>query len=459
MRPRCKRSPEHCSHPESRSDGAGRAGAIHGLDPAYGTCRRSRHPRDSWRLCSRTSHDAVTRQGARSSATSSATRERRRGPSRAASRRDVPARLVAAPARSRWPRAKRWRWTWRSSSTDSPGRSSRRSSSTVSPSSRQAPRVDVSGECGGANHDHSPALASCRPLTSQPSREEGRGTPTLGQGSCPSGTWPETGAGYRARSEGRRTMADPMEEAKRKAEADAADNRLIKLVESLGGTASAKAVFGEPVEKDGVTVVPVARVRFGVGGGGGRGPGRRRGVAPATRSRSAMATAAASFRPPPAGYIELSGGKASYKRIGDPARPMAVALLFPLSGRSRSASWRLSWLGSRRPGIPHGASRSRGSDGCSKGDCGASSGGSATSGSTPGRQLISARQAGHHASSRRLLCLECRHCPGKPRCAPSASSRRAARHPHAVRDCAARSRLPRESTADSRGAADQERQR
>ena len=68
-------------------------------------------------------------------------------------------------------------------------------------------------------------------------------------------------------------MADPMEEAKREAEADAADNRLGKLVESLGGTASAKAVFGEPVEKDGVTVVPVARVRFGVGGGAERGSG------------------------------------------------------------------------------------------------------------------------------------------------------------------------------------------
>ena len=126
-------------------------------------------------------------------------------------------------------------------------------------------------------------------------------------------------------------MADPMDEARREAEADAADNRLGKLVESLGGAASAKAVFGEPVEKDGVTVVPVARVRFGVGGGGGRGPGRKKkgeaGDAEQTGYGHGGGVQAA-----PVGYIELSGGTATYRRIADPARPMAIALLFPLVG-------------------------------------------------------------------------------------------------------------------------------
>ena len=37
-------------------------------------------------------------------------------------------------------------------------------------------------------------------------------------------------------------MADPMEEARREAEADAADNRLRKLVEPLGGAASVRAL-------------------------------------------------------------------------------------------------------------------------------------------------------------------------------------------------------------------------
>jgi uncharacterized spore protein YtfJ len=33
-----------------------------------------------------------------------------------------------------------------------------------------------------------------------------------------------------------------------------------------------KRVFGEPHEKNGVTVIPVARVQGGAGGGGGEGP-------------------------------------------------------------------------------------------------------------------------------------------------------------------------------------------
>jgi uncharacterized spore protein YtfJ len=33
-----------------------------------------------------------------------------------------------------------------------------------------------------------------------------------------------------------------------------------------------KRVFGEPYEKNGVTVIPVARIQGGAGGGGGEGP-------------------------------------------------------------------------------------------------------------------------------------------------------------------------------------------
>jgi uncharacterized spore protein YtfJ len=67
-------------------------------------------------------------------------------------------------------------------------------------------------------------------------------------------------------------MADPIDEAKRKAEEDAvvSGDTFNRLVESLGGTASASAVFGDPIEKDGVTVIPVAMVVGG--GGGGAGP-------------------------------------------------------------------------------------------------------------------------------------------------------------------------------------------
>ena len=37
-------------------------------------------------------------------------------------------------------------------------------------------------------------------------------------------------------------------------------------------TLTVKRVFGDPYEKNGVTVIPAARVQGGAGGGGGEGP-------------------------------------------------------------------------------------------------------------------------------------------------------------------------------------------
>jgi uncharacterized spore protein YtfJ len=131
-------------------------------------------------------------------------------------------------------------------------------------------------------------------------------------------------------------MADSIDEAKREAEADAAaaGDRFNRLVESLGATASASAVFGDPVEKDGVTIVPVARVRYGVGGGGGRGAGRKkkRDGDDATAPQEVGYGHGGGVQAAPVGYIEISGGKADYKRIVDPVRPLAVLMMFPLVG-------------------------------------------------------------------------------------------------------------------------------
>ncbi len=123
-------------------------------------------------------------------------------------------------------------------------------------------------------------------------------------------------------------MADATEEAKREAQAGAADDKFSKLVEALGGTASAQTVFGAPVERDGVTVVPVARVRYGVGGA--RGLGRKKhdvgGGDHVGYGQGGGVQVA------PVGYIELRDGGVSYRRIDDPVRPMPVLLPFPLVG-------------------------------------------------------------------------------------------------------------------------------
>jgi uncharacterized spore protein YtfJ len=45
-----------------------------------------------------------------------------------------------------------------------------------------------------------------------------------------------------------------------------------KILEEAGNALAVKRVFGEPIERDGVTIVPVARIRGGGGGGEGTGP-------------------------------------------------------------------------------------------------------------------------------------------------------------------------------------------
>ena len=46
------------------------------------------------------------------------------------------------------------------------------------------------------------------------------------------------------------------------------------VAELLERSLSIRHVYGEPVQRDGTTVIPVATVAYGFGAGGGRGPGR-----------------------------------------------------------------------------------------------------------------------------------------------------------------------------------------
>ena len=54
----------------------------------------------------------------------------------------------------------------------------------------------------------------------------------------------------------------------------AATDVLQQIGESLGSSATVKAVFGEPVHAAGRTVIPVAKVAYGFGGGFGTGHGK-----------------------------------------------------------------------------------------------------------------------------------------------------------------------------------------
>jgi uncharacterized spore protein YtfJ len=63
-----------------------------------------------------------------------------------------------------------------------------------------------------------------------------------------------------------------MDEARQAGEGGPIDGFVERLAERIGAKVNVKAVFGEPVERDGITIIPVAKVRWGFGGGAGTGP-------------------------------------------------------------------------------------------------------------------------------------------------------------------------------------------
>lgn len=79
-----------------------------------------------------------------------------------------------------------------------------------------------------------------------------------------------------------------------------------RLAHEVGVTANARCIYGEPVERDGVTVIPVAKAAYGFGGGGGKGElGAGEGG-----GGGVMLT--------PVGYIEIKNGETRFRPTRDP---------------------------------------------------------------------------------------------------------------------------------------------
>jgi uncharacterized spore protein YtfJ len=81
---------------------------------------------------------------------------------------------------------------------------------------------------------------------------------------------------------------------------------LERLAEKIGATATSKAVYGDPVEHAGVTIIPVAKVRYGFGGGSGR---------KATKEGEG---GGGGLQASPMGYIEMKDGETQFRPIRDP---------------------------------------------------------------------------------------------------------------------------------------------
>jgi uncharacterized spore protein YtfJ len=100
---------------------------------------------------------------------------------------------------------------------------------------------------------------------------------------------------------------------------------LASMAERVGATAKVSAVFGEPVERGGRTVIPVAQSVWGSGAGSGmsedQGVGSGAGGGAMTR---------------PVGYIELTGDGASFVPLQQPWQDAKLVLAWAV------AAWLLS---------------------------------------------------------------------------------------------------------------------
>ena len=87
---------------------------------------------------------------------------------------------------------------------------------------------------------------------------------------------------------------------------------LERIGEAVGQKAQVSTIFGEPVERAQVTVIPVAKARFGFGGGGGSG-------ARGEREEGSGGGGGGGAVVSPVGYIEVRDDGAEFKRISSPA--------------------------------------------------------------------------------------------------------------------------------------------
>jgi uncharacterized spore protein YtfJ len=109
-------------------------------------------------------------------------------------------------------------------------------------------------------------------------------------------------------------MAMELEESNSTSESPA--KFIGSMAEKLGATARAATNFGDPVQRDGVTVIPVAKARWGFGGGVGH------------RNIEDGAGGGGGAQVTPVGFIELKNGEAEFRPIRTASLPWMIAAGF-----------------------------------------------------------------------------------------------------------------------------------
>ena len=97
--------------------------------------------------------------------------------------------------------------------------------------------------------------------------------------------------------------------------------RVMDVVNEAKGAMRASAVFGEPFEKDGITIIPAATIRGGAGGGGNEGDPQAGGVGFGVYSR-------------PVGAFVIKGGEVTWQPALDLNRVIMLAIAVLLTVRT-----------------------------------------------------------------------------------------------------------------------------
>ncbi len=112
------------------------------------------------------------------------------------------------------------------------------------------------------------------------------------------------------------TTVDAAMDQARSAAAQPMDRILDRIGERVGAQANVKAVFGEPMERGDVTVVPVARVRWGFGGGSGTGMGDK--ARTAGQDVANGTGVGGGVMADPMGYLEVRSSGAAFVPLATP---------------------------------------------------------------------------------------------------------------------------------------------
>lgn len=93
-----------------------------------------------------------------------------------------------------------------------------------------------------------------------------------------------------------------------------------QLAENLGASAAVKTIYGDPIDRGDMTIIPVAKILYGFGGGEGDKDGQ------------GGAGGGGGIKVVPIGYIELKNGESKFRPIRNTATTIGLMVAGGVAG-------------------------------------------------------------------------------------------------------------------------------